>query len=103
MEDGKDNYIPSTAITPESSKKDIKWLQERLNIVLPQLYPKIKNIIPLKVDGDYGAKTRIAVLLYWDALGWGKHMNDDGKKSRKINNRGSCNRSDKISNIKGGQ
>ena len=34
----------------------------------------------LKVDGDYGAKTRIAVLVYWDSLGWAKHMRDDGKK-----------------------
>lgn len=66
--------MPTKAITPESSKEDIKWAQEKLNAVLPDWTPK------LKVDGDYGAKTRIAVLVYWDSLGWAKHMNDDGKK-----------------------
>jgi N-acetylmuramoyl-L-alanine amidase len=67
-------YIPDKAITPESSKEDIKWAQEKLNAVLPDWYPR------LKVDGDYGAKTRIAVLALWDILGWGKHMRDDGTK-----------------------
>lgn len=66
--------MPSKAITPESSKEDIKWAQEKLNAVLPDWFPM------LKVDGDYGSKTRIATLIYWDQLGWGKHMNDDGKK-----------------------
>lgn len=74
LEDGKTQYIPANAITPESSKKDIKWAQEKLNLVIPTWLPK------LSVDGDYGPKTRIAVLVYWDSLGWGKHMNDDGKK-----------------------
>ena len=75
-----ENYVPAKAVTPESSKEDIKWAQERLNTVLPKIYPAIPGIVPLQVDGDYGPKTRIAVLMYWDALGWGKHMNDDGKK-----------------------
>jgi len=66
--------MPTKAITPDSSKEDIKWAQEKLNKTLPDWMPK------LKVDGDYGPKTRIAVLVYWDSLGWGKHMNDDGKK-----------------------
>ena len=34
----------------------------------------------LTTDGVYGPKTRIAVLIYWDQLGWGTHMRDDGKK-----------------------
>ena len=69
-----EKYVPTKSITPKSSNVDIKWAQEKLNAVIPNWLPK------LKVDGDYGPKTRIAVLVYWDALGWGKHMNDDGKK-----------------------
>ncbi|CRZ35219.1 N-acetylmuramoyl-L-alanine amidase [Herbinix hemicellulosilytica] len=76
-----DNYMPAESVTPESSKADIRWVQERLNVVLPQIYDyPVKDIIPLKVDGVFGPKTRIATLLYWDALGWGKHMNDDGTR-----------------------
>lgn len=74
LEDGKANYAPTKAITPKSSKEDIKWAQEKLNKALPTWFPK------LKVDGDYGAKTRLAVLVYWDSLGWAKHMRDDGTK-----------------------
>lgn len=70
----KPSKMPTKAITPESSKEDIKWAQEKLNKALPDWMPR------LKVDGDYGAKTRIAVLALWDSLGWGKHMNDDGTK-----------------------
>ncbi len=66
--------IPAKTITPTSSKEDIKWAQERLNAVIPTWIPK------LVVDGSYGAKTRLAVLVYWDQLGWGKHMQDDGTK-----------------------
>lgn len=69
----QEEYIPSKAITPDSPKQDIVWVQERLNKVLPDWMPR------LAVDGVYGPKTRIAVLVYWDMLGWGKHMNDDGK------------------------
>lgn len=69
-----ENYIPTKSITPKSSKADILWAQERLNMVLPGWLPK------LNIDGIYGPKTRIAVLVYWDVLGWGKHMEDDGKK-----------------------
>jgi len=75
-----DSYMPADTVTPQSSKADIRWVQERLNTVLPQIYDPIKDIIPLKVDGSFGPKTRIATLLYWDALGWGKHMNDDGTR-----------------------
>ena len=66
--------IPGKAITPESDPEDIKWAQEKLNAVLPDWVPR------LKVDGDYGSKTRIAVLILWDSLGWGKHMKDDGTR-----------------------
>jgi N-acetylmuramoyl-L-alanine amidase len=65
---------PNNTITPESPIEDIKWAQEKLNDVLPDWFPK------LKIDGFYGPKTRIAVLVYWDMLEWGKHMNDDGTK-----------------------
>lgn len=70
----KKSVIPSKTITPESPKEDIKWAQEKLNAVLPDWFPK------LKVDGSYGPKTRIAVLVYWDMLEWGKHMRDDGTR-----------------------
>ena len=70
----KKSVIPSKTITPESPKEDIKWAQAKLNNVIPNWLPK------LNIDGNYGPKTRIAVLIYWDQLGWGKHMNDDGTR-----------------------
>lgn len=73
----KEQEIPKTTIKPTSSKEDIKWLQSKLNTVLP----KIEGYTPLKVDGDYGPKTRIAVLMYWEQLGWGKTLKDDGTKA----------------------
>lgn len=57
-----EKYIPSKAISPNSSKADIKWAQEKLNGVLPNWVPR------LTTDGVYGPKTRIAVLIYWDQL-----------------------------------
>jgi N-acetylmuramoyl-L-alanine amidase len=72
-----ESYIPAKTITPKTSKEDIKWLQAKLNAVLPNWLPK------LKVDGDYGPKTRIGVLVYWDQLGWGKHLRDDGTRAGK--------------------
>jgi N-acetylmuramoyl-L-alanine amidase CwlA len=63
-------------ITPESPKEDIAWAQRRFNDVLPT----IPGLIPLNADGVYGPDTRIATLLYWRQLGWGKDMNDDGTK-----------------------
>lgn len=67
-----EKYVPNKSITAKSSVKDIMWAQERLNIVLPNWFPR------LVLDGSYGPKTRIGVLIYWDSLGWGRHMNDDG-------------------------
>ncbi len=67
-------YIPVQTITSQSPAQDIKWAQEKLNAVLPSWLPR------LTVDGGYGPKTRIAVLIYWDQLGWGKEMKDDGTK-----------------------
>lgn len=66
-------YPKKKTVSIKSSKEDIKWLQERLN--------KCVKGYTIKVDGDYGAQTRIAVLLYWDQLGWAKHMKDSGKKA----------------------
>ncbi len=71
--------MPSSSISVTSSKEDIIWLQSKLNECLS----KNESFIPLAVDGDYGPKTRIAVLIYWERLGWGKHMKDDGKKAGK--------------------
>ncbi|MFV0341870.1 MAG: N-acetylmuramoyl-L-alanine amidase, partial [Anaerocolumna sp.] len=54
----KDDYkMPGQNITRSSAKEDIKWLQEKLN--------KVVQGYPLKVDGIYGPKVRIAVLMYW--------------------------------------
>jgi N-acetylmuramoyl-L-alanine amidase CwlA len=68
-------YIPSKSITPKSDPKDIIWAQAKLNKVLAQ----VSGFTSLKIDGIYGPKMRIAVLMYWDLLGWGKDMADDGK------------------------
>ena len=72
----KEVDIPEDTITPTSSVTDIKWAQDKLNRVLPI----IPGITPLAVDGIYGAKTRIAVLIYWERLGWGKDMIHNGTK-----------------------
>lgn len=68
---------PTKTITTTSSKEDIKWLQEKLNLALPA----INGITPLKVNGVYCAKTRIAVLLFWEQQGWGKELKDDGTRA----------------------
>lgn len=69
-----ENYnTPLKSITKNSSKDDIKWLQNRLNITLPE-----ESNIPLKVDGTFGNKTRIAVLIYWEKSGWNKEGKSDG-------------------------
>jgi prophage antirepressor-like protein len=71
---GYPKMMKKEEMTPEASKVDIKWAQEKLNTVIPSWLPK------LTVDGIYGPKMRIAVLVYWDQLGWGKDMADDGTR-----------------------
>ncbi len=66
-------YIPEQNITRLSAETDIKWLQEKLNKALPGC-----SHIPLKIDGVYGTKTRIAVLLYWESKGWKQDGKEDG-------------------------
>lgn len=66
-------YIPKKTIKKKSSVKDIKWLQEKLNAVLTG-----ESFIPITVDGKYGNKTRIAVLIYWEKLGWNQTGKDSG-------------------------
>lgn len=67
----KKTYMPDNAITPASSREDIMWAQEKLNVVLPDWFPRIN------VSGVYDPTTRVAVLVYWNQLGWG-NLNDDG-------------------------
>lgn len=69
----EESNTPTKTITIDSSKEDIKWLQDRLNKALPN-----ESNIPLIVDGIYGNKTRIAVLIYWEKLGWNKDGSADG-------------------------
>jgi len=54
--------IPTAPITPESSKDDIKWLQTQLN--------KANKNYQITVDGSFGQKTRIALLMFADSKGW---------------------------------
>jgi len=67
------NVTPDNSITVDSSPNDIKWLQSKINEVVGGVYG-------LSVDGDYGNKTRIAVLIFWESLGWNKDGKDDGWK-----------------------
>jgi len=57
--------MPTTNITRESSAQDIKWLQTQLNKALPGY-----TFIPLAIDGIYGRKTRIALLIFAESKGW---------------------------------
>ena len=66
--------IPEKAITPDSPADDIQWAQRKLNKVLPDWFPRLSE------TGTYDPMTRIAVLMYWELLGWAKHMEDDGRK-----------------------
>lgn len=53
--------MPKANITPESSKEDVKWMQEKLNKAVPSY--------KISVDGIFGFGTRIAVLNYWKNTG----------------------------------
>lgn len=68
-----ETYTPTKTINKNSSATDIKWLQEKLNSVLTG-----ESFIPLTVDGNYGNRTRIAVLIYWEKLGWNQTGKDTG-------------------------
>ncbi len=57
---------PTGNITPDTNFLAIVWLQAQLNTCLAG----VKGFVPLVIDGDYGTKTRVAVLLYWKQLGW---------------------------------
>ncbi len=61
----EETEMPTTNVTRESSVQDIKWLQTQLNKALPGY-----TYIPLKIDGIYGSKTRIAVLMFAESKGW---------------------------------
>jgi N-acetylmuramoyl-L-alanine amidase len=65
--------IPSGVISKTSAPDDIKWLQTKLNAVLAG-----ESFHPLAVDGIYGNKTRLSVLIYWEKLGWNSDAADSG-------------------------
>ena len=69
--------MPEKTITQDSPKEDIKWLQDKLNLALVG-----ESFIPLS-SGVYDNKTRIAVLIYWEKLGWNKGGNDTGWRAGK--------------------
>lgn len=70
----EESATPTKSITKNSSKEDIKWLQEKLNKTL-------KDKWPIKVNGIYDNSTRIAVLICWELLGWNKDGSADGWKA----------------------
>lgn len=57
---------PLGNITPDSNFLSIVWLQNNLNLCLSG----VKGFETLSVDGEYGSKTKAAVLSYWKQLGW---------------------------------
>lgn len=65
--------IPTGVISKASPADDIRWLQTKLNAVLSK-----ESFNPLTVDGVYGNKTRISVLIYWEKLGWNSSAGDSG-------------------------
>jgi hypothetical protein len=79
---GRPNYdiayrIPIKTISKVSSKNDIKWLQNKLNKALKSVF----DYVPLIVDGKYGKKTKMAVLLFWRKQGWNKNNSADGTRA----------------------
>lgn len=65
--------MPKGDITRNSSKEDIKWLQEKLNKAVPDC-----QYTPFKLDGIFSPKVRIAVLSYWESRGWKQNGKDTG-------------------------
>ena len=55
---------PTKNIIASSPKKDIMWLQEKLN--------KANKNYQIPVSGEYDTKTRVALLMYWESKGWHK-------------------------------
>lgn len=78
--DGINKYIlsklktPTTSIKKTSSVNDVMWLQIKLNMALKSFGSKTV----LSIDGQYGTKTKNAVLEFWKLLGWNKGGKDDG-------------------------
>lgn len=68
------NVVPAKTITINSSPADINWLKCHLNEFLGGAYPLVPN-------GVYDARTRIAVLMVWESLGWNEDGVDDGWKA----------------------
>ena len=69
----EEDRMPNKNITRKSSKEDVIWLQKSLNAALIK-----ESFFPLDEDGVFGSKTRIAVLIYWEKLGWNKKGTKDG-------------------------
>jgi hypothetical protein len=62
-----DEYIPvDLPITKISSKEDVKWLQDKLNIALFNA----EGFVKLTVDGIYGRNTENAVIKFYELQGW---------------------------------
>lgn len=70
------NTAPISTITVKSSPEDINWLKTNLNKVLGGIYQ-------LELNGEYDNRTRIAVLIYWELLGWNKDGADNGWRAGK--------------------
>jgi len=69
----KEFTVPTKTINKRAPKENIKWLQQKLNAVMTG-----ESFIPLKADGVYGSRTRIAVLIYWEKLGWNQNGKNNG-------------------------
>ena len=65
--------IPTKTITVNSTPQVINWLQAHLNAIVGGVYQ-------LELTGIYDNRTRIAVLILWESIGWNKEGKDDGWK-----------------------
>lgn len=66
-------YKPQNIITVNSPADEINWFKSKLNEALNR-----NSYTPLELNGVYDNKTRISVLILWEALGWNKDGADDG-------------------------